>query len=593
LDNFCPGGNNTSYNCHEDPNGCGPVFEKYFMLGIGALFIVAVLIMPYLGAKWAIDIAAVTGPMLILVFCTKLVRYRVFGRLTKQNLFANNEFDILHWNAATKISLLLAMVLLPFYSELRAILHTYYMRCLSRNFFADGADTPVTDLKDKCDYCPLLIMTGTSSDYRSPIVGDDDTINELSFSPLHCGSIETGYITQPHYRTLGKCTALTAAGCIDAVALTLSSFLTLRFWLQVMNLSWGTYILFTPEGEEVVPDGIRKVLHHLPRTLEACSIRAIDRLPSTIAVSMVWIAMFIGFTLDKEEQGEKKEWRGIVYLCAFATFVFIVFLAFVPFTWIAREMTQSVWIRQLLQLTGYTFRGDHPPPSLYITDGGCRDCTTLRQLLLRRQERILLILAASDPSDDLGVLKTAMHVVNDVGLANFYDPQDPRKYLVGDGGLLQEFKEDKHMSTLHMGISYRPTDTEPHKTGHLYIVKNRLPPDQKGHIVEPHLTVEEMCGEVSRGCGDCPDGVKPFDKEVWAEMTTEELGSFCCCDCMHTNGICGNCGPKFPHGSFANFMYMTPMWCSSLVRLGFDVSEDAVHLVSQPGSHAAMWEKVI
>jgi len=310
-----------------------------------------------------------------------------------------------------------------------------------------------------------------------------------------------------------------------------------------------------------------------------------------MAVSMVWISIFVGFSLDKDN--ENRGWQTYIYLFAIALFVFIVFLAFVPHNWVAKEMAQSVWIRQLLQLTGYVFRGDHPPPTLYVTDGGCRDCITLRQMVLRRQEKILLVLAASDPNDDLEVVKKAMVIVQDVGLASFYDPRDPRKCLIGDGGLLDEYKNDKSMATLHIGIGYPKTDTKPAKTGHLYIVKNRLPPDQEEHHVEPHLTVEEMCGQVERGCCHCADGVKPFDPDDWDGMTTDKLGSFCCCDCMHTNGIWGNCGPTFPHGSFANFMYMTPIWCSSLARLGFDVSEEAVRLVSQKGDHAAMWEKMI
>jgi hypothetical protein len=249
FNKFCPGGNETSFDCNLTEKGCSPVFEIYFFWVLGALFITAVLIMPYLGSTWAIDLAAVTGPLVILVFISKLIRFRIFGPYTKQNLtYSDGGFDIISWEWATKVSLILAMVLLPLYGDIRAILHTYYMRCLSRNFFAHGDDPAIGDIQTKCDYCPLLIMTGTSSDYRSPIVGDEDTISELSFSPLHCGSEETGYISQPHYRTLGKCTALTAAGCIDAVALTLSTFLTLRFWLQVMNLSWGNYILFNPES---------------------------------------------------------------------------------------------------------------------------------------------------------------------------------------------------------------------------------------------------------------------------------------------------------------------------------------------------------
>jgi len=596
---FCPGGAEYPFDCRNTEEGCGQVYELNYIIVLAILFLIAVLIIPYLGRKWAVDTIAVTGPLLVFLLVEMIVRFRVFGEYTKQKLFLGYEFGFedIDWVWSTKVSCILAVILLPLYGVLRAVLHTYYQRCLSRNFFANGKDVPLRDLRDKTDYCPLLIVTGTSSDYRSPIVGDNDTISELSFSPLHCGSTETGFISEPPWRTLGKITALTAAGCIDAVALTLSSYLTLRFWLQVINLTWGNYILFTPESEEVLPTGLSKVIRQLPMQWQSAWVQLFDTLPSALAVGSIWLAIFVGFTLEKcdktEESCQTEDWRTVIFIVAFAAFTFIVLLAFCPFTWIAREMTQSAFIRQLLQLTRYTYRGDHPPPSLYITDGGCRDCTTLRQLLIRRQDKILLVLAASDKDDDLAVLKTAIGICTDLGLASFFDPKDPRLQIMGCDGRLAEFKEDKTISTLHLGIRYQKTTTEPAKSGHLYIVKNRLPPDQKAHPVEPHLTVDEMCGEVTRGCGRCPDGVQPFDSEAWGDMTTDSLGSFCCCDCMHTNGICGNCGPTFPHGSFANFMYMTPMWCSSLARLGFDVSEDAARLVSRPGSHEAQWEKLV
>merc|ERR1719203_1912283 len=116
---------------------------------------------------------------------------------------------------------------------------------------------------------------------------------------------------------------------------------------------------------------------------------------------------------------------------------------------------------------------------LYITDGGCRDCTTLRQLVLRRQERILMVLAACDPDDDLLVLKNAMQICRDLELCSFFDPADPRRDMRIK---LKEFKENKKECLLHIGIRYDEVkngelaEAQPAMTGHLYIVKNRLPP---------------------------------------------------------------------------------------------------------------------
>merc|ERR1712039_1043510 len=135
-------------------------------------------------------------------------------------------------------------------------------------------------------------------------------------------------------------------------------------------------------------------------------------------------------------------------------------------------------------------------------------------------------------------------------------------------------------------------EAQPAMTGHLYIVKNRLPPQYEKEPVSPHLTEEEVRGECEKGEGPTPDDVHAFDQEAWGDMTTDQLGSFCCCDCMHTNGM-GNFGPKFPHGSFANFMYMTPMWCNSLARLAYEVSEEAVNAATSPTGWRADWEQAI
>merc|ERR1712187_957657 len=62
-------------------------------------------------------------------------------------------------------------------------------------------------------------------------------------------------------------------------------------------------------------------------------------------------------------------------------------------------LAMSPLIRQIHQVTKYYYVGNRPPPMLYMTDGGVKDCTAIVQLLWRRRERILLVLAAADPKD--------------------------------------------------------------------------------------------------------------------------------------------------------------------------------------------------
>jgi len=580
IDRYCPGGTFFPSNC-TDPgtNGCLPTGSSGVLQLFGLIFVVAVLVMPYIGSGVAIGLACLTGPLVIIIVLARLIMFRVFGVLTGQQFLARAGpgFDQAWWDTFAGTLLFLAVILLPFYNTFRSALHTYYMRCLSHNFFAHGADRPLTRLKET-PYCPLVLVTGTSSDYQSPFVGDHDVISELSFTPLHCGSLETGYVPQPFYRTMGKCTALTAAGCIDAVALTLSNLLTLRFWLEVLNLSWGDYIIFSPKNVEgQLGKTLTDLVMKLPPALQGAAVRSIDRLVSTVVISIIWLLFYLGFVFGNAD----------LYKLGLISFAAVFALSLSQTGSLSEEMCQSPWLRQMQQATGHHHRGNRPPAMLYVTDGGCRDCITLTQLCLRRKERILMVLAASDTHDELGVLKTAIGIVSDLGLANFYDPRDPRRDL---RCLFTEYQADRSIVTLHIGIYYYETAEEPAKTGHLYIVKNRLPPSHEGKKVEPHITQEEMIGECERGMGPAPLGDKMFDPAHWRDMNTDQLGSLCCCDSSHTNGVCGNCGPKFPHGSFANFMYMTPMWCSSLARLAFDVSEEPVRRATQTDAHGAEWE---
>merc|ERR1712012_551085 len=139
---------------------------------------------------------------------------------------------------------------------------------------------------------------------------------------------------------------------------------------------------------------------------------------------------------------------------------------------------------------------------------------------------------------------------------------------------------------LHLGISYcwpnylTPEDppVEIVETGHLIVVKNRLPRRCQAQPVRPLLVEDELRG-----------GACAFEDEAhasrWTGMTTDELGPCGCCDCCHAHGL--NCGRKFPHGSFVGYLCLSPQWCSSLMRLGYDVSEEAVEYVTNVEPPAA------
>merc|ERR1712184_123542 len=96
---------------------------------------------------------------------------------------------------------------------------------------------------------------------------------------------------------------------------------------------------------------------------------------------------------------------------------------------------------------------------------------------------------------------------------------------------------------------------------------NRLPPMLENIPVKPLLTEEEIIN------GEEPQS-EDSGWEFFSEMKADDLGPCGCCDCCHTHGL--NCGTKWPHGTGLNYLYMTPQFCNNLVRLGHEISGEAV-----------------
>jgi len=538
------------------------VFWAFLILATGAL-----IITPICGAWLFKMLLKLVGPIFVIVAMLAILSFRVFGPIT-HNKSGTKEFDSKEWELHVRVALVACIVILPFLPELRAMFHYYYRRSLCGNYFFRGKDVRIADLVTQ-PYCPFVLMTGTVCDFKPP--GETDSISEISFSALHTGGLETGYVHQDPFLNLGTCTALTGAGCLDAISLTMSDLMSLRFWLEVLNLSWGDFIFFEPEGSWA-----RKVerLDGIKGFLAARVSRALGFLP----LMLVYGFFFMGWS---KTRGKGPDCAGARWWFQVAIALSTIILACSFYTYIpgCSLLTRSPLIRRIHQLSMYFYRGNHPPSMLYVTDGGVKDCTSIVQLLMRRRERILLVLAAADPKDELKVLKAALNEARSLELATFYDPKDPRKHL---DLLFQEYKEDKDMPYLRLAISYCWAEgDEGPKTGHLFIVKNRLPNRCAAQPVKPHVMEDEVRGKVSLECDDA-------HCMKWKGLTTDALGPFGCCDCCHTRGL--NCGPTFPHGAFTGYLYLTPQWCNSLIRLGYEVSADAVDDITNPKNPAEEWE---
>lgn len=555
--------------------------QDLFKLSLLVLLVVlglALVCMPILGATIMKNLIVFFGPFMVFLAALIFVQYAVFGPVTKDNsLLYLGLYDQEKWERFVSCSLLIAMCTIPFYEELRSALHVYYKRCLVQNYFANGSDVSFASLNESM-YTPFVILTGTSTDYCPP-EDERDTISEISFSSRHTGSHETGYTNMPKFRTLGKCTALTGAGCLDAISLSMSDAVSMRFWLEVLNLSWGDYIIFESESNSCrrfthwVRDVSTRIGEMFGMEWEGVVHRFLHRIPSGPFWVGFYLAMNIAWHYGYKGSASCGTASTLMHL-AIWVLVALVGASFFTFLPVLDLLSLSPMLRQIHQATKYFYVGQ-PPRMLYVTDGGVKDCTALNQLLWRRCERILLVLAAADPHDELKVLRAALEEAEHLQLGSFFDPADPRKSMKI---LFDEFKANRDLTFLQVGIRYGWSVAEGREPeiGHLVIIKNRLPTALENEDVEPLLTFREVMGDEGRG--QWQDG----EDDIWDEIYKESLGPYGCCDCCHTNGFCGNCGPKFPHGTFTGYMWLTPQWCNSLMRLGHDISEAGIEQVTQP-----------
>eukprot|EP00928_Gymnodinium_smaydae_P037940 TRINITY_DN26273_c0_g7_i1.p1 TRINITY_DN26273_c0_g7~~TRINITY_DN26273_c0_g7_i1.p1 ORF type:complete len:1043 (-),score=80.19 TRINITY_DN26273_c0_g7_i1:49-3114(-) len=541
-------------------------------------FGVAICFAPWFGSKPVTSVIKFVGPTFLCIFLLFFTQNLVYGQITPDTMhfFMRTRADggkTYFWDSFATWSLLMGVFVLPFYEEIRSFMHVYYRRTLQSHFFCRGQDRMFSELR-RCSRIPFLILTGVYSDYQHPKVaasGNTLGIGEISFTPLHTGGEEIGYVPMSHI-TLSKCVALSGAGCLDAIGLSMSESLSMRFWLEVLNLSWGDFVLFQAYRISVFED-LSKGAGNRYSTF----VRFLHRVPGGIVLIIVFLLFSFGWSFALRGNVSRCRVCFSVAIYIFLSFVALSFLSLLPGL---DFLASSPVIRQIHQVTRHLYVGNVPPRMLYVTDGGAIDCTGLAQLFRRRCSRILFVFAAADPQDDLDVLRTALEYAAKQKLAMFYDPSDPRRHI---DDILAKFKADKHTPYFHLGISYcfGLEDGMPCRTGHLIAVKNRLPPSFAGTRVPPLLTESEIRGDVAANA-------PPPDAKDLEDHTIDMLGGLGCCNCCHR--VC-NVGGRFPHGNtVAGYLYMSPIFCSCLVRLGYSMSEEAVEAISREGSLADEWE---
>lgn len=295
--------------------------------------------------------------------------------------------------------------------------------------------------------------------------------------------------------------------------------------------------------------------------------RFLQRLPMDIVWMLIYCLCAYAWHLMMHPTDRQCSVGRFAYSTAAVIFCIIINLSFFACIPCLSVLSVSPLIRQLHQLTSFVYTSEFPPKMLYVTDGGVSDNTTIGQLLLRKRRRILSVISSGDCLADL---KVVLDWAEKERVATFYDPAEPKKSVFS---ILDRYEKDTSMEYMHIGICYSWGDEEGTalETGDLYVVTRRLPKERRSELVRPPITEDEI---VTGKAKVLEVGVD------WGDMTTDMLGCFPCCDCCHRNNVC-NCQPKFPHGASSNLMFMSPAFFSSLVRLGFDISGEAVQSITK------------
>ncbi|CAE8709444.1 unnamed protein product, partial [Polarella glacialis] len=538
-----------------------------FVCVLFVLFVTGTVLAPIIPG-FLFLVLSLAGPAISLVIIFLLAHWRIYGPITGQTLLYKRwAFSAQIWNDFVRFSLFAGIFLVPFYNELRRLWHWYYLRSLQMNFFCRGEDLPMGRLLE-ATRGPLLILTGTVSDFKR--LGTQRSISEIFFSCLHTGSHLTGFARTPYFRTLAKCTALTGAGSLDALSLSMSNRMRFRFWLEFLNLSWGDYILFeraeTCSFGRLPPAWLKRFTDSLRPWIRRKFTWVLQQLPVLGLWVVMQVLLAIGWHQAKASGSRDCSSAKTMVLIAFWLFGGIFILSFFAFLPSLHFLMASHVIRQWHQASRFIYRDTRGPCLLYVTDGGVQDCTGIVQLMRRRCERILLVLAAADPRDELAVLRTAMEHAADQKLGCFFDPSGDHRDLQI---LLEAYAEDKAKPYLHLRIRYGwggLPHSRDQEFGDLFVVKNRSIPELHSIPVPPLLTEDKIKGRLDMTA-----------QEVGEWRLAKDLGGLGCCDSCHH---CCNCGPKFPHLTGTNYLWLTPTLFSSLCRLGRAVSGEAIHALA-------------
>jgi hypothetical protein len=269
-----------------------------------------------------------------------------------------------------------SLLLIPLVPIQIKLVHWFYRWRLRRAFYGQHPDVLLSSLNRRG--FPLLLCQTTLNDFQRPSEEDNRSYAPFILSPLHCGSMRTGYWrTAPLRLSLSRVMAISGAAVSPSLGKAASNRV-FRLLSAILHMSLADWVAFP-------------YLHH-GRWL----------IIQTAQIGLLFGVLVI-VLLDER-----------LVLCSFALLMVVVLLSFVQHPRCIAFFYQLTLVRQLHMAVGHVVRGEKPPPFVYLSDGGHTENLGVYELL-RRRCNTMLVFDAGSSANTMAIQNAMAEARRDLG----------------------------------------------------------------------------------------------------------------------------------------------------------------------------------
>mmetsp|Transcript_45901 Transcript_45901/g.121348 ORF Transcript_45901/g.121348 Transcript_45901/m.121348 type:complete len:518 (-) Transcript_45901:67-1620(-) len=426
------------------------------------------------------------------------------------------------------------------------IIHLYYRESLKKAFFANGEDCEFRELSE-CDACPNMILGCSVNDFARPT--DTGSFGDFTMTPTSMGGERTRFRPMPPWMKMSRAMGITGAA-LDAFLLQMDK-ISVRWWTTTFNIAFGDWVRF---GEWPVHGFLRKFRCSISTSKHPYLMDFFDKAPVALCIAGVQLLMLLG-SLNTPAASLADCGRFYILVSIGWYGLWGLVLASFIHSWFTTWLLMSPVIRQIHLLLQHPLRAPDPPIYLYLSDGGIFECQGMLSLWRRRTPWMIFMDAAADPKATMRGLRDSLVVARRERLCSVFDISEPRRDIEY---VFQEWRESS-APYLHLGVLYEAREGLPASTGQMFVVRARLPLGHRDSVlVQGLLTREELMGHDSAA--------------FWRPTLPRRRLNGICCECCH---VACSCASSFPNISTGN-QFVTPLMCSALCRLGYELSTPAV-----------------